>query len=113
MKGGGKIFIEGITIILLLVVIGLIGYLFYLYIQNQDITHKTNKTSNCRCMRQIDANNGFCGMCDKDGVRYGCNLGNDGCNRNCKKVHYSGNRCDSCRDNNCTQWSWPEIKNII
>ena len=98
-------FIEFITVILLLFVIFLLGYLFYLYVKQNmksgvvpDID-----TSDCRCMRQTNANYGFCGTCDSEGFRYGCSTGSSGCRRNCRKVKYSGERCDSCRDEDCSQ----------
>lgn len=101
-------FIEFITVILLLFVIFLLGYLFYLFIkQNMKSDGQTPipdiDTSNCRCMRQTDANYGFCGTCDSEGFRYGCSTGGSGCRRNCRKVKYSGERCDSCRDEDCHQ----------
>ena len=100
--------IEIITTILLLIVIGLLAYLFYVFIKkhlkpSSDTPSNNGDFSNCRCMRQTDGNKGFCGMCDSEGFRYGCSTGNKGCRRNCSKVKYSGNRCDSCRDSNCNQ----------
>lgn len=59
----------------------------------------------CRCMREEsfrkdETDKGFCGYC-LDGVRYACP--DALCNETCSFRRFSGERCDSCRDENCMQ----------